>query len=68
VREHLVGQDGVCYLRRSTCKIDLKNSSLKIALLLKVEIKGGKGRKRKEKQRRKEEGEGSMVEVSNARA
>jgi hypothetical protein len=70
VSEHLVGEDGVGYLRRSTCKIDLKDSSLKIALLLQVEKKGGRGRKRKEEEKGRErkemERKGSMSGVSNA--
>ena len=58
VSKHLIGQDGVCYLRRSTCQIDLKDSSLEVALLLQVEEKGGRGRRRKEG----EEKEGDRME------
>lgn len=50
VSEHLVGEDGVCYLRRSTCKIDLKDSSLQVALLLQVEERKEKEEGRKEKE------------------
>ena len=70
VSEHLVGEDGVSYLRRSACKIDLKDSSLEVALLLQVEKKGGRGRRSKERGRRKrkeKEGKGRKEKKKGGR-